>query len=349
MTILRWKEFSGIAPRIAPRLLPPGMAQEAYNVKPWSGELRAFKAPRKVAGLEKSGTIKGIYLMAGQYWLSWNYAVNVAKAPIPDDDTGRVYFTGEDQEPRVTNVALATTGGSDYPEGWYALGIHEPLAAPTVGSTGGSGAAESRSYVYTFVTQWGEESAPSPAGSHTGKVDDTSWSLTNLAAAPLNTGSIVGATYSSGWVTVETSAAHWLKDHHPLAIAGVTGMTDLNGRHRVLVVDATHFKVPLTTAQSYSSGGTWTREAAYNTTGLRQRIYRTFGGKFRYVGEQAASTSYSDTVANTALGEILETEDWDMPPGNLEGLIALPNGVMVGYVGNHLRGDRGAKPRQATA
>ena len=346
MTAMRWKEFSGIAPRIAPRLLPPNMAQEAFNVKPWSGELRSFKNTLKVATLEKTGTIQSIYLLENLYWLAWTYAVNVAKAPIPDDDTGRIYFTGESQEPRVTNVSLATSGGADYPESWYVLGIHEPLTAPSVNSSGGAGAAEDRGYVYTFVTQWGEESAPSPVGTHTGKVDDTTWALTSLLTAPLNNGSIVAASHSAGWVTVETSAAHWLKDGHWVTNASVGGMTDINGSFQVTVVDSTHYKIKKTTAQTYTSGGTWARDAAYNTTSLKQRFYRTFNGKFRYVGEQSAASSFNDTVPNTTVveNEILPTEEWDMPPGQMQGLISLPNGVMVGFVGNQLYPSEPYKP-----
>jgi hypothetical protein len=346
MTTLRWKEFSGIAPRIAPRLLPPNMAKDAYNVKPWSGELRAFKNTLKVAALAKTGDVKGLYLLASLYWLSWEYAVNVAKAPIPDDDTGRIYFTGESQEPRVTNTDLATTGGTNYPEGWYALGVPAPLTAPTVAHTGGAGADETRAYVYTFVTQWGEESAPSPQTSYTGKADAASFDLSGMNTAPLNTGSIAGATHSAGWITVETTAAHWLRDHHAVTIADVVGMTDLNGSFRVVVVDATHFKVQKTTAQAYTSGGTWERDAPYNTTGLKQRIYRTFGGKFYFVVEQNAAATYTDSVTNAALvlNEQLETTDWDMPPGNLEGLVVLPNGVMVGFVGNLIYPSEPYKP-----
>ncbi len=346
MTVMRWKEFSGIAPRIAPRLLPPNMAREAYNVKPWSGELRAFKNTRRVATLEKTGTIRSIYLLQGLYWLAWTYAVNVAKAPIPDDDTGRIYFTGENQEPRVTNTALASTGGTDYPEAWYTLGIHEPLTAPTVGSSGGSGAAETRAYVYTFVTQWGEESAPSPAAPYTGKVDDTNWALTNLLTAPANGGDIVAAVHSGGWVTVETDDPHWLKDGHWVTHASVGGMTDINGSFQVTVVDSTHYKVKRTTAQAYTSGGTFTRDAPYNVTGLRQRFYRTFNGKYRFVAEQAAATSYNDTAANTTVveNEILPTVEWDMPPGRMQGLISLPNGVMVGFVDNQLYVSEPYKP-----
>ena len=35
-------QFAGMAPRVAPRLLPDNFAQEANEVKLWSGELRPF-------------------------------------------------------------------------------------------------------------------------------------------------------------------------------------------------------------------------------------------------------------------------------------------------------------------
>lgn len=62
--------------------------------------------------------------------------------------------------------------------GW--VGIQGPAAAPAAGVVGGTGPSVTRAYVYTFVSEDGLESAPSPAGSATGN-EDGSWSITPVS------------------------------------------------------------------------------------------------------------------------------------------------------------------------
>lgn len=92
------------------------------------------------------------------------------------------------------------------------------------------------------------------------------------------------------------------------------------------------------------TGGTVTVNAfatapttGYNITGIR--IYRTVTGattdSYQFVAEIAiATTSYADSLTTAELGEVLGTIGWTEPPDDLEGLIALPNGVLAGFVGN---------------
>jgi hypothetical protein len=77
----------------------------------------------------------------------------------------------------------------------------------------------------------------------------------------------------------------------------------------------------------------------YNVT--HKRIYRAVTGVtgtvFRFVAEiPLATASYNDQVQDSQLGEVLETEGWDLPPSDLRGIIALPNGIMAGYRRNQL-------------
>jgi len=72
-----------------------------------------------------------------------------------------------------------------------------------------------------------------------------------------------------------------------------------------------------------------------------KRIYRAatgnVGTEFLFVAEIALSTAdYVDVLTDAQLGEALETELWDLPPDDLEGILALPNGVMVGFRRNQL-------------
>jgi hypothetical protein len=334
--------FAGIAPKISNRKLPQNMGQIADNCRLVSGNLTAFADKLQITSntLRSGGDVKTIFRMndgASDHWLSWIKNVNVARGQIAGDTAQRIYWTG-DNEPRMTNLALAIAGGGVMPNSCFVLGVSAPLVAPTVTPSGGVGAATSRAYVETFVTPFGEESAPSPVTAViSGKVDDT-WALTALNAAPINSANITGASVSSGICSVVTSSTAHLRAGEEVTHAGIVGMTDLNGNFVILsVTDATHYTVALTTAQTYTSGGTWARVAPHNTTGMTRRIYRSLSGSYFFVaGIAVATTSYNDTIADSALGETLPSIGWDMPPADMTGLIALPNGGNAGFIGNEV-------------
>lgn len=74
----------------------------------------------------------------------------------------------------------------------------------------------------------------------------------------------------------------------------------------------------------------------------KKRIYRTNqnasgGAEYQFVAEiNYSTTTYSDTVYDASLGEVLPSLTWDAPPAGIKGLIALPNGSLAGFVGNLL-------------
>ena len=67
--------------------------------------------------------------------------------------------------------------------------------------------------------------------------------------------SITAASHAAGTVTV-TASGHGYVEGDFVDISGVVGMTDLNGIFGVSGVAGNDFDVTLTTAQSYTSGGT---------------------------------------------------------------------------------------------
>jgi len=84
----------------------------------------------------------------GEDWLAWTGVVNAAPGPVAAD---RLYYTGD-------GVPKMRVDDTIYP-----LAVPAPSTAPTATEdTGGSGDPQSRAYVYTFVTDFGEESEPSP-------------------------------------------------------------------------------------------------------------------------------------------------------------------------------------------
>ena len=263
------QNMGGIAPMITPMDLPDRMAQTASNVILYKGGACALKAPTSVMTPTKAGTKKTIYRFGigqpeTQYWFTWTTPVNVVKGPVASDTTQRTYYTG-DGVPKKTDMTLGLTGGTSYPIAYYNMGVPAPTVAPALTQVAGAGPTvqESRAYVYTNVTAWGEESAPSPA-------------------------------------TIGTA-------------------------------DATHV-IQVSGFESAPTG-------SYNV--VKRYIYRTVsssaGTNYYWVGEiLSAATSFTDSVAATGIGEALVTLDWDVPPDDLAGLIALPSGALCGFSGKQV-------------
>lgn len=341
MSGLKISAFSGIAPKLSSRNLPNGCGQIAENGRFIQTGLKAFSEKIRVIGNTlKIGEVKTLFRMSYgglDQWLSWTTDVDCVRGQVAGDTSERIYWSG-DSEPRTSNLGLAVAGGKVMPASFFVLGVAAPLVAPTVGCTGGAAANEDRVYIETFVTPWGEEGAPSPASAVTTGKQDGTWTISALNAAPANSGSVTGASLSSGSVIFTAPLPNYLRAGEEVTIAGVVGMTDLNGTWTISEqIDPTHFKVPVNSVQTYASGGTWTRKAPHNTTGMKRRIYRSLNGGYYFAVElPIATTSWVDTVAGSELQEAIPTIGYLMPPGKLKGLIAHPNGFMVGFDGNDL-------------
>ena len=79
--------------------------------------------------------------------------------------------------------------------------------------------------------------------------------------------------------------------------------------------------------------------AGYGITyvNLYRAVTGNTGTAYLFVAQlPLATTTYVDTLDDTALGEILISTDWDLPPADMQGILALPNGVMAGFSKNRL-------------
>jgi len=333
--------FNGMIPELAIRQLGGTHAQKAQNCAIYSGDIRSVRKPLQLEVPAKTGTKRSIYPLEdtdGTFvWAHWTDEVDVVPTPVALITDGRLHYTGH-YNPKSTNLSLAKTGGSEYPESYYRLGLPAPIDGPSIAVTGGSAANVTRSYVYTFVTEWGEEGPPSPATEFTGK-EDGSWDLSAMDANPSNSISISNITHASGEATIDLSADHHAEAGEYWSFSGIGGATELNGQTLAIseVVDRDSFKVEITSITAYTSGGTAAREAEINGTSMLRRIYRTdANGAFKLVADES-STSYSDTKADEDLGETLPSADWGAPPGDLHSLVLHPDGFLVGLSKNTIR------------
>jgi hypothetical protein len=192
--------FKGIVSEVSPKLLPEGFSTECTNCFLDTGSLQAWHQPSFVTDLGKTGVINTLSLLAGNTWLHFNEGVDIALAPIANNDKFYSVITGLDK-PRYTNTDLAVAGsGTTWPNVTYWLGIPAPtlqmLATVSQGTPDGiqfqwsiAGTEEDSignkltySYVYTFVDSNGREGPPSKPSELVFASTDDIVTLSNIEA-----------------------------------------------------------------------------------------------------------------------------------------------------------------------
>ncbi len=170
MAYFKRDKFSGIAPGVAPNLLAEQFGQIAENIDFESGSLVPIK---KEGSVEHTFTSSGSLVQSFYYyensvtnrWLRFNSPnVNVVEGPIPGDTYERLYWTGETYPKMSVQTVIEGDGSAPFPESSWRLGVPAPGAPGSVTLTGtldDTVTPEDVSYVYTFVTAYGEEGPPS--------------------------------------------------------------------------------------------------------------------------------------------------------------------------------------------
>lgn len=295
---LTFQQFSGIAPRIAPRLLPATLAQEALDVKLWSGELRPHYADTIIKYIPRH--TQSIYRYKWKNkkynWLGWAKSVNVVKGPVYDDENNRIYLMVNDGTGfLVTDSSLLED--RDYINGLeskaYAVAIPEPGQSDIWISGGtGSGDIESRSYVYCYVRQWSD-----------GTID------VGKSSGPLKNSS----DRSRYTVDVRPGQVVDLSIVDPIAHANGIGA----GINKIYI-----YRSEVTSAgQALYS---YVDQFDVNTNRVTNNPAAVWVANGSYY-------KYSDSKPSTSLGEACPSIYWDPPVTGLKGLVSLQNGLFAAY------------------
>ena len=186
--IIRFNNFRGMAPVLLPEKLPLGMAQSAANCRFESGGIVPLRQPLPVVTPAKAGVKQSIYPYGSPVsWLHWLEDVDCVRGAVASDGFDRVYWSG-DAAPKMSVAGFITQGGTQYPTNSYNLGLPRPgtPTAATIGTAGTDIATqETRAYVVTFVTAYGEESIPSlPTAALTVDLATQTVGISNLPTAP---------------------------------------------------------------------------------------------------------------------------------------------------------------------
>lgn len=171
--------FGGEIPAVDARLINDNNANNSTNAWLFSGRIEPIHSLIPLYVPQNSATRSwfrlpianvGVEYMVDSYWLEFeNENVRVIRSPVVgQDDSGR-YYWADGLYPKYITGDMIKNG--DPP---LKLGVPTPAVAPGVTITGGvSTINKTVSYVYTWVTQNGEEGPPSPPTTVTGKIDAT--------------------------------------------------------------------------------------------------------------------------------------------------------------------------------
>lgn len=215
----------GEIPRLKPHLLPNEAAVIAKDCCFENGIIRPLCNDAVVASLPLSA--KTIFKYTDEHWFLWNKPIEAIHNPMAQDEWQRVYFTGENK-PKVTAQDIAI--GVVSPAASYNLGVPIPSSAPVINridsSTGSDPEAgqaaifddETRYYIQTFVTRFGEEGAPSKPSTELLVEKPGSTIYVGLARLNVNTHNITH-TRLYRTVTSSVSAEYMLVAELPIAQA----------------------------------------------------------------------------------------------------------------------------------
>lgn len=167
---IKLQGFSGEIPRLDPYYLPERAAISNLNAAMRGGSLSPFRQNSPTVHTFPSNRTS-IYLY-GAEWLGWDHVTNVVPGPVADD---RLYISHANAAPTLRYL------GTEYP-----LALPTPTQKPLLSIVGtvDDETAEYVAYAYTWVTQLGEESAPSPLSAPIMWSEDADVQVDNLPGTP---------------------------------------------------------------------------------------------------------------------------------------------------------------------
>ena len=310
MAYLKLISFGGIAPQISPRLIGENIAQTAEDVLLDSGRLVPLRNNTDSYTLSTPGQNSIFKYETGgtDYWLEWaDEGVDVVLGPIAGDNTDRVYWTGEAASfARMANATLVTSGSGSYPRASYRLGIPIPEATATTSVSGtddGTQTKYSTSYVYTFVSAYGEEGPPSAASTVFDKVDGQTVTISNMStsagsgAGRSNTNITHKRLYRSNTGS-NTTAFQFVKE---ITLATASTTDDLNNSALGEVIPSTYWIGP-----PNEVSGDYPDGPMKGLTAMPNGIFAGFTGKRLCFSEpylpHAWPVAYRTTIEETIVG-----------------------------------------------
>lgn len=381
---IRIDNFKGLAPRVQPRLLPPGFAQLARNAVMETGTLRPLREAETVYTFDEA---MASFIRHDGAWYGWTDPdVSAVPGPVAAD---RLYITG-DGAPKMQYQGVR-----------YPLALSPPEDAPIVAFTNAPDAPapnDPDDEIPGLPASGGTIPAAlrivrQPVGSISGYV-----MLTQPAIAVVDSAGLLCAGDNATEVAVEVSdgVLGFVGGTRTVtATGGIVRFTDLIMRgddetdYRLSfaaddltgavsdIVTVTADMAPVTSTIVYAytfvtSLGEESPPSALSEpldwypglivrlsnfsaapTGrliTKMRIYRSVTSAsgvtdLYFVAEVPASTlTYDHDLEAAPIAEVIPSADYDQPPDDMDGIIALPNGMMAAFSGRELLFSEPYKP-----
>jgi hypothetical protein len=256
-------------------------------------------------------------------------------------------------------VNVEVTRISDTKLSYFSPGHAVAVTANTSGKVELGGLTQARSYVYTYYTPWAEESIASKPSNELFIKEGVNVVLTNIPTVAPSGGNyfirgvrvyrtvsaITGSDYfllqtlwfpigvaavqrTGNVATVETIHPHNLDEDDRFKTTGLSLGFNVTDAIVTDVIDDYTFQfnqVGANVPRTLVSSGTLYHDVSENppTTAAR---YWGDGGDY----------SFLDDFESRDLFDILGTDNYDPPPEDLQGLTAIQNNILVGFVGNTL-------------
>jgi hypothetical protein len=179
VTNLRVDQFRGSVPLRGDWQLDNNQAARAQNCRVRSGDIEPLVLPTLIHTFSAAfGAAYRVPASSGDLWMSFDDpATTVVEAPLVNDAYGRVYWTSPGQPLRYT-----TRNRLSLSQPPLTLGLSNPNAPLTVTPISAAN-NETRAYLYTRVSVYGEESGPSPVASASGDPTQV-WTITGFVPDP---------------------------------------------------------------------------------------------------------------------------------------------------------------------
>ena len=184
MALIQIQDFIGSIPMRSKRLLDERTAAFAQNCNLERGELSGFSGPQPVHQFDPPLNPEPVKVFrvldtgtGDEHWLSSQHRdAEIIQSPLVDDSLRRWYLFEPDAPVQVASFQELQSGqfsklAFDYPQEPPVLELSDPPEPPSgeeddpIEAALSRGRVIDRVYLYTFVTEWGEESMPSPSAS----------------------------------------------------------------------------------------------------------------------------------------------------------------------------------------
>lgn len=297
----------------------------------------------------------GTWVKKNGHFFHWLTDVDVIKGSLANDSIERTYFTG-DGVPKMTYSPIAETGGDNYPNNSYELGIPIPGQSPTASVIINTGT------IIDITTDQNNLSSTVlvklPDSSH-GLIDGNFITINNILGTTELNGNqylikVIGAsndyielydlsgnvlnfsnysTYISGGTWEQTySKGSLIERFYVMTYVSALGEEGAASKISNIISVGPGQSVTFVTFNTSPTGN-------FNIS--TKRIYKsnkgTSDGEVFFTAEIPVSTTvFTDSQSGQALSGKLKTDTWIQPPSDMGGIISLPNGIAAGFTKNSL-------------